>query len=304
MYYRDYNTFLRELFGVKVYKISIDAGFSCPNIDGTVGTTGCIYCNNKSFSPSYRQGLKTIQEQIEVGMQIGKKYKAKKFLAYFQPHTNTHASVEELEKIYRSVLISPDIVGIVIGTRPDAVDSAKLDLLEELSKEMFVSIEYGLQSISNKTLQWIQRGHTFESYLQAMEWTKNRNLHVCTHIMFGFPGEDREQILETVKILNEVQTNGVKLHNLLIVRDTLLASMYEQNPFKLLSFDEYVSLICDFIERLNPNVICERLYAITPAEYLIAPQWQRSPTQVVDAVNVEFARRGTKQGIFYNKELA
>jgi len=301
MYYNDYNTYLRNTFHAKVYKISIDAGFTCPNIDGTVGTGGCIYCNNESFSPSYRQKLQTIEEQITQGIAVAKKYKATKYIAYFQPHTNTHASVDTLEKIYtRALQQHKDIVGIAIGTRPDAVDEEKIEMLENLAKRTYVSIEYGLQSISNATLQWIQRRHTVESYQKAMQFTINRNIHICTHIMFGFPNENNtEHVIQTAKLLNQYGTHGIKLHNLLIVHNTQLAKMFQENPFPLFSLDEYVSLVCDFLEYTSPNIICERLYATAPSEYLIAPLWRCSPAQIIQALEKKFEQRNTYQGAKY-----
>ncbi len=296
-YFYDYNTFLREKFGEKVYKICLNAGFTCPNRDGTLGTNGCIYCNNASFSPSISYHNQDIHQQIREGIAIGQKYKANKFIAYFQPYTNTYAPVEKLEYIYQQVLQYPEIVGIAIGTRPDAVDSEKINLLAKLAQKTFISIEYGVQSIYDDTLKWIQRGHNYQSFLQAMAISQNKGLHLCAHLMIGFPQETKEQILATAAVMNQVGIQGIKLHNLLITKDTVLAQMYEKNPFPLLDFTEYVSLICDFLERLAPTIVCERLYANTSQEYLIAPSWPAiRGGQMSDAVNQELKRRESYQG--------
>lgn len=294
-FFYDYNTFLRTKFGEKVYKISLDAGFTCPNRDGTVGNTGCIYCNNASFSPPVYHRTPNLNEQIQRGIETGHKNKTYKFIAYFQAYTNTYASIEKLQEIYSCVLQFPEIVGIAIGTRPDAIDKDKLDLLEQLAKTTFVSIEYGVQSCQNETLVWIQRGHTYKTFLQAMEYTRNRGIHICAHIMIGFPNETREHILQTAFEMNRVGINGIKLHNLLIVANTELEIIYHRQPFHLLSKEEYVSLVCDFLERLDPHIVCERLYATAPADYLIAPKW---PLQVAmgDEVSKELAHRQSYQG--------
>ncbi len=293
----DYNTFLRKKFGEKVYKISLDAGFTCPNRDGTVGVGGCIYCNNASFSPAVNYGKVALDQQIQKGMSMGEKFKARKFIAYFQAYTNTYASVTQLEQIYSQVLKYPEIVGIAIGTRPDAVDIEKLEFLESLGKKIFVSIEYGVQSINNNILEWIHRGHKYEDFLKVMEYSQNRGLHICCHLMLGFPHQNKEEVLDTALEMNRLGVQGIKLHNLLVVRDTLLAKIYEEKPFPLIEFKDYLNLVCDFLERLDTNIVCERLHATAPTEYLIAPHWPLS-IQMNHAVTQEFVRRGTYQGIF------
>jgi radical SAM protein (TIGR01212 family) len=292
----DYNTFLREKFGEKVYKISLDAGFTCPNRDGTVGTGGCIYCNNSSFSLAARQKLPALKEQIISGMEIGKKFKAKKFIVYFQAYTNTYAPVSHLERLYHEALDYPNVVGIAIGTRPDVVDEEKIELLTSLAKKTFVSVEYGVQTRNNQTLLWINRGHTWESFLHAMDITRGRGIHICAHIMLGFPGESREKILSTACEMNRLGIGGIKLHNLIISQGTPLARIYEETPFPLFTEEEYVVLVCDFIERLASHIVIERLMATAPKEYIIAPRWAKTPAQMSDAVTKMLGERKTYQG--------
>ena len=295
----DYNSFLKYKFGQKIYKISLDAGFSCPNIDGTKGYGGCIYCNNKSFSPAHRYRDISLKDQIEIGKKVGKRYKAKKFIAYFQAHTNTHANVEKLEKIYQQVLQDDDIVGIAIGTRPEAVNKEKIELLQSIAEKYFVSIEYGVQSINNDTLKWINRQHTYQDFEKAMKLTTGKDIHICAHIMLGFPNENRKQIIETSSKMNRIGINGIKLHNLLITKDTELEKLYQKEKFHLFGFEDYVKLVCDFVERLSPKIVCERLYANTSDDFLIAPKWNKSSVQILDAIVNEFKQRNSFQGFKY-----
>jgi hypothetical protein len=294
----DYSSFLLQKFGEKVQKISVDAGFTCPNIDGKVGRGGCIYCNNKSFS-FCAGSLLTVSQQIEAKIQTSSK--VKKFLVYFQPYTNTYASVERLSEIYTQALQYDSVVGICIGTRPDEVDPTKIQLLQNLARKKFVSIEYGLQSIYNRTLEWIHRGHTYETFLHAMEITKNKGIHICAHVMLGFPTETKEQQLNMAYAINRACVDGIKIHNLLITKDTALEKMYALSPFPLLEYPEYLELVCDFLERLCPTIVIERLFATTPPHYLIGPNWKKSGTQIVDDIDRTLKKRGTCQGFFFHK---
>lgn len=293
----DYKTFLHSKFGEKVYKISVDAGFTCPNIDGTVARGGCIYCNNRSFSPAVHLQNLSIAEQLQSSMgKMRRRFKAKKFLAYFQPHTNTHAPVSQLENIYAQALEQPDIVGLVIGTRPDAVDEEKLGLLQQLAQDVFVSIEYGMQSVNNRTLAWINRGHTYEAFVDAVRSTQNRGLYICAHVMLGFPTETKQEMLAMAKQMNHIGIHGIKLHNLLVTRGTLLAKMYTQKPFPLFTYNEYIELVCDFLERLEPGIVVERLFATTPPEYLLAPVWEKMPQQITNDIVQTLIARNSYQG--------
>ena len=298
-HFYDYNTFLRRRFGEKVYKISLDAGFSCPNIDGTVATGGCSYCNQKSFSPAVRHGHRSLDEQIAAGMAVGEKFKARKFIGYLQAGSNTHAPVARLEKIYRQILQYPQIVGIAIGTRPDAVDQEKIALLQQLAKETFVAVEYGVQTRNDKILAAINRHHRYRDFVTAVALTRGRGIHICAHLLLGLPGDRREDILATANEMNILGIDGVKIHNLLITTDTPLAQTYSHAPFPLLDFEEYVAWVCNFIELLAPSIVVERLFATTPREYLIAPQWRKSPAQITDAIVGELKRRDSFQGKWF-----
>jgi radical SAM protein (TIGR01212 family) len=293
----DYNTFLHEKFGGKVYKICLDAGFTCPNRDGKRGVGGCIYCNNASFSPGARLADTPIHEQIAAGMAVGRnRFKAEKFIAYFQAFTNTYAPLERLRELYSQVLVYPEVVGLAIGTRPDAVDTDKIALLAELAQNKFVSLEYGVQSMHDATLAWIRRGHTYGDFVAAMDWTRGRGIHVCAHVMLGFPCETRAGMVCLADEMTRVGIAAIKIHNLIVTRDTPLAQIYAQEPFPLFAYDEYVELVCDFLEHLSPVIVVERLCATTPDEYLIAPRWHKSPGQLSQDVSKCLLARNSYQG--------
>ena len=296
----DYNSFLRKKFEAKVYKISIDAGFTCPNIDGKVASGGCIYCNNKSFSPAARMEKKSIAQQMREGIEFARRrFKAQKFLAYFQAFTNTYGEPDYLEDLYRQALEFDDVVGIAVGTRPDEIDLARLQVLEHIAQEYFVAIEYGVQTSYNETLRWINRGHTWESFLEAMKISRNRGLHICAHIMLGFPKETKEAMLATAQKVCCSGIDGIKIHNLLIVKNTQLAKIYTQEPFPLFKYHEYLELVCDIIEQIPSHIVIERLFANTTQEYLIAPEWEKSPGAVTDDVTRLLAERESYQGKLY-----
>lgn len=295
----DYNTYLQQKFAAKVYKICLDAGFTCPNRDGSKGVGGCIYCNNESFSPGARQRAASIAEQMAAGMASGRlRFKAGKFIAYFQAFTNTYAPVARLRELYGQALAFADVVGLAVGTRPDAVDGDKIALLAQLAQQYFVSIEYGVQSMCDETLRWINRGHTYADFLAAMDITRGRGIHVCAHVMLGFPGETREQMLQMAGAMSDAGIDAIKIHNLIITRDTSLERIYASHPFPVFAYDEYVELVCDFLERLSPDIVVERLCAVTPEQYLVAPRWQRSPGQLSSDVTARLLARNSHQGKF------
>ena len=272
--YSDYNTYLRKLFGQRVQKISIDAGLSCPNRDGTISKKGCIYCNSKgSGSGMFQKGL-SIKEQIEAN-KIGaiKKYKAKKFLAYFQSYSNTYTSCEHMKLMFDEALCCEGMVGMAIGTRPDCIDSQKLDLIESYTKDFLVWIEYGLQSVHDPTLETVNRGHSAKDFFKAVQITQGRDINICTHVILGLPGEDRNMMLETAKILADSDIDGIKLHLLYVIKNTILDKMWKNGEYKPLEQNEYVDLICDFLEILPENIIIQRVTGDPHAEELRSPMW-------------------------------
>jgi radical SAM protein (TIGR01212 family) len=299
--YNTYGRFLREKFGCRVYKVSVDGGFSCPNRDGTLGVGGCIYCNNDSFRSRSADKLKSIADQVQDGIEYSRKrFGADKFIVYFQPFTNTHAPLETLIPLYEAAVDHPDIVGLSLGTRPDCVDDEKIAWLENLARTHFVTLEYGLQSIYDETLARINRGHNFQCWLDAMNRTRNRGIWLCTHIILGFPWETREEMLRTADILSNKGLDFLKLHHLHVVRNTLLESQYRANPFPLFELEEYADLVVDFLERLNPAICIERLFGAAPEEQLIGPVWGKSNSEIREQ---RFVARNTYQGANYQSAV-
>jgi radical SAM protein (TIGR01212 family) len=303
-YYR-YSTYLRQTFGEKVYRISLDAGFTCPTRDGCLGTGGCLYCNNASFAADRSENLKPVRDQLVEGIERAKKHrKTKNFLAYFQAYTNTYGSVRKLETLYRSVLDIPDIVGILIGTRPDCINDDILTLLQDLNQHTYVSIEYGIESVYDKTLLWARRGHNFDRTRQAIEQTKQFGLHVAGHIIFGFPTETRDEILQSAAILNNLELDALKIHHLHIVKQTALADLFAQSPFPLFLEQEWIELVCDFLERLHPNIVIQRLVGDAKPGTLIAPKWKMLKVDLLQKIQSELASRETFQGYRFKDDAS
>jgi radical SAM protein (TIGR01212 family) len=299
--YNAYGRFLREKFGCRVYKISVDGGFTCPNRDGTLAVGGCIYCNNKSFLPKSAGRLKAVSKQVQEGIEFARKrYGAEKFIVYFQPYTNTHAPLDVLIPIYEAAIDHPDVVGLSLGTRPDCVDENKIEWFEKLARTHFVTLEYGLQSVYDATLERINRGHNFQCWLDAMSRTRNRGIWLCTHIILGFPWETREQMLHTANVISDKGLNFLKLHHLHVVRDTALERTYRTKPFPLLGLGEYSDLVVDFLERLSPSIFIERLYGFAPEDQLIAPVWRTSKSEIRRNIEERFVARDTYQGKRYS----
>lgn len=275
MQYNDFGTWLRKQFpDFRVQKISIDAGFTCPNRDGRISTGGCTYCDNRTFNPSYCDRNKSIREQLKEGKNFfNRKYSDMKYLAYFQAFTNTYGSVDLLKKMYEEALQEEDIVGLVIGTRPDCISTPLLDYLEQLSRQTFLIVEYGIESANNETLRRINRGHTFECSKKAVEMTAERGILTGGHIILGLPGEDREESLRQAPIISSLPLNILKIHQMQIIKGTRLAEEYLQNPFPLYTVEEYVRLIADYISLLRKDLVLERFVSQSPPELLIAPRW-------------------------------
>ncbi len=296
-YYLAFGDYLKHLFGEKVYKVTLDAGFSCPNRDGTLSRDGCIFCDDTgSFSRLYSNAL-PISEQLAVGMsKIKDRYHAKKFLAYFQAYTNTYKPVEELKKIYDQVFID-DIVGMSIGTRPDCVDEQKLDLIASYNNEnRFIQVEYGIQSVHDKTLKFINRGHDFQCFQEACRLSKERNIKICAHVILGLPNETREDMLQTAKTLASMGLDGIKIHMLAVMEGTKIHKMFQDGLINLMSEEEYINTVCDFLELLPPEMSIQRLAGNGKREFRIQPRWLGKKLELVGKMENEFKKRGTKQG--------
>lgn len=292
-----FGPYLRKRFGTVVYKVNVDAGFTCPNRDGTLGATGCIYCNNDSFRPSKCKPETPLREQIRNGIRyLTMRYRAKKFLVYFQPFTNTYAPVDELEKVYREALAEPSVIGLAIGTRPDCIDGEKIGLLQTLARDSFILVEYGLQSIYDKSLEFMLRGHDYRTFLDAVELTRGRGIHIGAHTIVGFPTETREETLAMAGELSSLPIEFLKIHQLQIVQGTPLADMFRREPFPVFSYEGYLDFLVDFLERLSPHIVLQRLFATAPDEILIAPLWGRNRQQIIRDIEARFETRDARQG--------
>ncbi|MBI5213021.1 MAG: TIGR01212 family radical SAM protein [Nitrospirae bacterium] len=292
-----FGPYLKRELGSIVYKVNVDAGFTCPNRDGTLGVTGCIYCNNDSFRPSKCKPELSIKEQIKTGIAyLSRRYKAEKFLVYFQPYTNTYAPVEDLERLYREALSGPSVIGLAIGTRPDCVDEETIELLQELAKDKFILVEYGLQSIYDRSLEYILRGHDYRTFLDALHITAGRGIHIGAHVIAGFPTETMEDTLAMADELSGLPIEFLKIHQLQIVKDTPLAAQYAREPFHTFEYEDYLDFLVDFIERLSPEIVLQRLFATAPDDILIAPLWGKTRQQIIRDIEERFIKRNAFQG--------
>jgi radical SAM protein (TIGR01212 family) len=295
--YYAFSRFLRERFGARVYRVTIDAGFTCPNVDGTVAVGGCVYCDNRSFSPNRRLPRTTIREQVRRGVEILQtRYQATQFLAYFQAATNTYAPVDKLKRLYDEALEHPQVVGLAIGTRPDCVPNDVLDLIESYARDRYVCLELGLQTIHDRSLDWMNRGHHFDVFVDAVERCQGRGLDLCAHVILGLPGESREDMLATADALSSLPVHAVKIHNLHVVKDTPLEKMYERGEARMFEREEYVQVVCDFLERLRPDMVIHRLSGDAPPDYLVAPPWCLDKPALLRAIHDELERRDSWQG--------
>jgi radical SAM protein (TIGR01212 family) len=303
--YNDLSAYLSECFPFKVQKISLNAGFTCPNRDGTVGYGGCTYCNNQTFNPAYCKTEKTVIEQLEEGKQFfARKYPDMKFLAYFQAYTNTYAELEDLKRKYEEALSVPDVVGIVIGTRPDCMPDTLLNYLEELNQRTFLLVEYGVESTDNDTLKRINRGHTFEVAEEAIRKTAARGIRVGAHIILGLPGEERSSLIKQAGLLSTLPLTTLKLHQLQLIKGTRMAAEYYEHPeeFHLYSADEYIDLVIDYVEHLRPDMVLERFVSQSPKELLIAPDWGLKNHEFTDKVKKRMRERDAWQGKKYKEK--
>lgn len=299
-HYNQYSAHLKQKFGVKVYKVTLDAGFSCPNRDGLISNGGCIFCDDGgSFSQSHSNKL-SIEEQLDIGIKtLSERFKAKKFMSYFQAYSNTYKPVQELEKIYKSALKHQDIVGISIGTRPDCVDKQKLKLISEFNDDYYTWIEYGLQSIHDKTLKNINRGHDFDCFLRAYDMSKELGLNVCAHVILGLPGETNDDMLNTAKKLAELKIDGIKIHMLCALEGTLLSQMYNDGKISFMSEEDYIQTVSDFLEILPAETTIHRLAGNGLKKNLIAPRWLGKKMDCLNKIDRELEKRNSYQGSKY-----
>ena len=302
--YNAYAPYFKNLFGERVQKISVDAGFTCPNRDGTKGRGGCTYCNNDAFNPSYCNPKKSIAQQVQEGIEFHKvRYRrAKKYLVYFQPYSNTYAPLEQLKKLYEEALSQEGVIGLVIGTRTDCVDETILDYLKQLSEKYYIVIEYGIESICNQTLERINRYETFENVKEVINNSAERGLNIGAHFIFGLPGESREMMMDSVHEMNKLPITSIKFHQLQIVEGTAMAKDYKINPddYDLFSFEEYVDFIIRFTEKLNPKFIIERFAGEVPPRYLAGPGWGLIRNDQINvAIEKEMEKRDTWQGKYF-----
>jgi len=304
--FNSYAEYFRKKFGERVQKLSVNAGFTCPNRDGTISLGGCVFCNNDAFNPSYCLPTKGITRQLQEGVEFhAKRYrKADKYLAYFQAYSNTYADTAKLKSLYNEALRFPGIIGLVIGTRPDCIDDEKLDYFRKLSESCYIILEYGVESCYDKTLKLINRGHNFEQTVHAIEKTAAAGIKCGAHIIFGLPGETKEEMLSEAVILSALPLNNIKFHQLQLIKGTALEQTYLKNPteIKLFTLDEYIDFIIRFLEKLNPSFVVERFTGEVPPRFLSTTHWKLSRNdQIVIMIENELEKRDTWQGKFYQK---
>jgi hypothetical protein len=299
-----YSNYFRTIYGARVQKVSIDAGFTCPNRDGSKGIGGCTYCNNDAFNPSYCQPVKSISDQISEGIDFHKwRYnEAVSYLAYFQAYSNSYASLGALKKLYEEALNYPGVVGLIIGTRPDCIDVEKLEYIKELSSKCYVAVEYGIESCYNKTLKRINRGHSFEDAVWSLERTAALGITTGAHFIFGLPGETREEILNQVDIISGLPIKTVKFHQLQIIKGTTMEIEFKNYPgdFELFTWEEYLDFFIVFLERLNPSIVVERFTGEVPPRFLTGEGWgKKRNDQIVNIIEKRLEKLNTWQGRLY-----
>ncbi|RHA74706.1 TIGR01212 family radical SAM protein [Phocaeicola coprophilus] len=304
MRYNDFAGFLAGEFPFKVQKISVNAGFTCPNRDGTKGFGGCTYCNNQTFNPAYCRDDRSVTMQLEEGKRFfARKYPQMKYLAYFQAYTNTYGELELLKRMYEEALAVEGVVGLVIGTRPDCMPDSLLDYLEEVNRRTFLLVEYGIESADDRTLERINRGHSFACTEDAVRRTAARGIRTGGHVILGLPGENREDLIKQAERLSELPLTTLKMHQLQLIRGTRMAHEYALHPeeFHLFSADEYIDLVIDYVEHLRPDLILERFVSQSPRELLIAPDWGLKNHEFTDRVKKRMKERDAWQGKAYRK---
>lgn len=305
-YFNDFGGYMRRNFDFKVQKISIDGGFTCPNRDGTKGTGGCTYCNNRTFNPAYCHRNRSVTEQMNEGIAFfAHKYPKMRYLAYFQAYTNTYDSLEVLRTRYEEALKVDGCVGLVIGTRPDCMPEELLDYLQELARRAYVMVEYGVESTDDATLLRINRGHDYATAVDTIRRTAARGLPVGVHIILGLPGEERVSLIRQARQLSELPITTLKLHQLQLIRGTRMAEEFDESPvdFHLFELDEYIEVVVDYLENLRPDIVVERFASQSPKELLIAPDWGLKNYELVEKIKRRMRERDTWQGKNYSATL-
>lgn len=301
--WNDYSSYIKDLFGVRVQKISIDAGFTCPNRDGRIGTGACIYCTNKSFSPFYCTPELTVKEQLEKGIAFfSPKYKTQKYLAYFQSYTNTYGSIAKLRKLYLEALAVKGVVGLVIATRPDCISKEILEMLKEITFRKYISIEYGAESTKNTTLDLINRGHKWEQTVETVRLTDSFGISCGLHLIIGLPGENEDDFYRHAKLVSDLPIKTLKIHQMQVLKETKLAEMFKMQPeiFFNLELDSYVKVVINFVARLRAEIILERFTSESPREMIIYPDWKgKKNFEISHIVAEEMRRLNVKQGDYY-----
>jgi len=301
--FNDYSSYIKRQFSQRVQKLSLDVGFSCPNRDGTIGTGGCTYCFNKTFNPDYCKPDRSIRQQLEQGIAFfEKKYQTQKYLAYFQAYTNTYANIEILKRLYNEALAVDKIIGLAIATRPDCINAETLDLLEQLAENHYVVVEFGVESTKNETLNLINRGHNFQQTIEAIEQTDLRKkIKIGAHLILGLPSETREEMLTHARKLSELPLHTLKLHQLQIIEGTAMHKLFSEqnNLFIKFTVEQYVDLVVDFIELLNPEIIIERFISESPRNLLISPRWNLKNFEIICKIEKRLLERNTWQGKYF-----
>ena len=295
--YTELSSFYGKVFPFKVQKISINAGFTCPNRDGSKGFGGCTYCNNQTFNPSYCATQKSVTQQIEEGKAFfARKYPEMKYLAYFQAYTGTYGELRHLISLYEEALKADDVVGLVIGTRPDCMPDELLDYLADLAQRTFLTVEYGIESANDDTLRRINRGHTYAQSVEAVEKTASRGIYVGAHVILGLPGEDDAELIRQAKLINQLPITTLKLHQLQLIRGTVMACEYEQSPFHLYTADEYIDMVIKYISYIRREVVLERFVSSSPKDLLLAPNWNIKNYEFVEKLKKKMRELGMTQG--------
>jgi len=295
--FHTFNEHLRAKFGGKIFKVSLDAGFTCPNRDGTLGTGGCVYCSERGSGDFAGEQELSIHDQfLNITERMKKKWPKAQYIAYFQAYTNTYATVKRLREVYEEALAEENVVGLSISTRPDCLPEDVLDYLEELNKRTYLWVELGLQSSHDRTMEWIGRGHDYAQFIKGLEQLSSREIRVCAHIILGLPGETKVQMMATAQVVAKLPLDGIKIHLLHVLRGTPLAAIFQQEPFDLMTKEEYVSLVVDILEILPPEMVIHRLTGDGPPDDLIGPLWSRKKWEVLNAIDAELERRDSWQG--------